>query len=225
MTTKTKNSNFTGQYYFYETNNIDKIKNDLPYKKGIDIDSTIIENNLFEIQINLKENYQSVLLKIETFYNDIEYRVNFFKSIEITPFQNYSFILNEEQRFIIYDFINPAEYIYTYFQSYINSAFIYTYSSIYNIYINRNNNIISGYDELKNLNSTILKFQTKNEKIYLLITNFEDIFANTINIINPNAYSDITYNSTFQYFYQLPYFNNKYYLLYHLITKLKIKTF
>ena len=225
LTAKTKNSNFTGQYYFYESNNIDKIKNNLPYKKGIDIDTTIIEDNLFEIQINLKENYQSVLIKIETFYNDIEYRVNFFKSIEVIPFQNYSFILNEGQRFIIYDFINPVEYIYTYFQSYINSTFIYTYSSIYNICINSTNNIISGYDEVKNLNSTILKFQSNNEKIYLLITNFEDIFSNTLNIISPNGYSDITNNSTFQYFYQLPYFNNNIIFTLSFNNKIKNKNF
>ena len=204
---KTTNNNFTGVYFFSQIDRPEKVYN-LFNIDEIYLNCNKIQDNLYETQINLKDNYKSIIIKIETYYNDIEYKVNFFKSIRVNPFENYTFSLNEKNRFIIYDFINPIEYIYAYFQSYItNSTFIFLFSSIYNIYIDKNDTI-SGNDKKINLNSTILKLYYEKEKIYLLIVNFEENFSNTINIVNPYGYYDITNNRTFEYFYKLPYFNN-----------------
>ena len=226
---KTKNDNFTGKYYFYETNDIKEIKNDLSRteKPGNNIPYSKIENNLYQIKINLIQPCKSVLLKIETYYNDIEYRLYFFNSILVNPFENYTFNLNEEQRFIIYNYIVPEnEFIYTYFRNVnIQNTYIYLFSDIYKINIDNNDNI-SGYEEKLDLNSTINKYYSNNkEKIFILISNFINDYSDTINIINPNGYSDITNKQTIEYLYKIPNIENNINLTFSFNNKIKNKNF
>ena len=204
---KTEAKELSGKYFFYETNKIQDVIDKLPgkYSPGPQIKYSKLDKNYIEAEININETYYKSLIIIMDISSDAEYKVNFFKDINIDPFQNQTFILKDEQRFIIYKFNDPTgDFIYTYFKNGNNlSTYLNIYYDFYKIFIDKNNNILD-YNERIKLNANIFKFSLQKGSIYILISNFDSNFTDTISIINPNGYYDITQYKTFQYFYQIP---------------------
>ena len=153
---------FSGKYYLYESNKIQEIIDILPdsqSKDGIDITSYPVTNYLYEIKIikNIKYD-KSVLFQINTSQN-AKFKVRFFKAKYINTFNNITFNLSNNQKYIIYYFYNPKDdFIYTYVKNgNISSTEIYFYNNFYDIYIDKNNRVLN-YNEKYNLNSNIFKF-------------------------------------------------------------------
>ena len=221
-------SNFTYNYYLYETNNIEDFIDNYPISKNnTNINYSHLEDNLFEIPINnINESYKSVLIEMKV-YSEAEYKVKFFKSIKINHFQNYTFKLDEQQRFIIYNFNNPNnESIYTRFNNgNFISTNIFLYYDIYQISFNKKISDFDDYDEKNKLNTNVIKYNTKKERIFILISNLNDNFSDTIHIINPNSYYDITQNKTFQYYFNIPYNQDTLTLTFSFNNKIKNKNF
>ena len=222
--------NFTCKHYLFKTNNIEDFIDNYPtYENNNDIIYSKNEyNNLFEVRINnINESFLSALIEIEA-YGNAEYKANFFKSINISPFQNYTFNLDQQERIIIYDYNNNNidDYFYIYFKnSNLSSTNFFIYFDIYEILYNKNDSFFKNYDEIYNLTSNMFKIYSKKEKVYILISNFENDYSDTINIINPNDYFDITYNQTFQYFYQIPNNDNNIILTFSFNNKIKNKNY
>ena len=198
---------FSGKYYLYESNKIQEIIDILPdsqSKDGIDITSYPVTNYLYEIKIikNIKYD-KSVLFQINTSQN-AKFKVRFFKAKYINTFNNITFNLSINQKYIIYYFYNPKDdFIYTYVKKgNISSTEIYFYNNFYDIYIDKNNRVLN-YNEKYNLNSNIFKFYAIKGHTYILFSNFEENYSDVFYVINPYEYYDITQYETFQFFYKI----------------------
>ena len=200
-------TNFSGKYYFYESNKIQEILDILPDSKskdGIDIISSSITNYLYEIKLirNIKYD-KSVLFQINT-SQDAKFKVKFFNPKYIYTFKNITFNLSYNQKYIIYQFYNPKDdFIYIYVKNgNMTSTGIYFYNNSYDIHIDNNNRVLN-YNEKYNLNSNIFKFYAIKGYNYILFSNFEENYSDIFYIIIPHEYYDITQNDTFQFFYKI----------------------
>ena len=177
ITAKGTNSNFGGIYYFFEENSMEEARKNIPPNDyiytGYPISKSIIGENLYEIKINLPSQKKSVVLAINTIYNDIEFRLTFFKAIPAIPIENYTFYLTEEQRFIIYNYpTKENDFINVNFEKgNSENSSIYIYNEITDIKIDENDNIYR-YKEGFDLNSNMYSFYSDNKHIYILISNF-----------------------------------------------------
>ena len=125
--------------------------------------------------------------------------------ISIMPFENKTFILNESNRYVIYELKN--EYngtIYTYFK---NEGILSTKVTVYydknKILYNKDNEEFENFIEQKSLyKTTYLTFNSSIGNMYFVISNFDVDFMDDIHIINDLGYYDITNKEYFKYFYK-----------------------
>ena len=105
---------------------------------------------------------------------------------EIFPLEYKEVILNEENRYIIYEFDNKVEgTIYTCFMNGIES---YTSVTVYydktKININVTEKQLKDFNEQGYLYNTFLQFKSYIGKMYFIISNFEVDFKDKMHIIN-----------------------------------------
>ena len=136
---------------------------------------------------------------ISCFSQDYEYE-------SINPFENKTIILNETNRFKIYELNNENNgIIYIYFNEGNN---ISTRVSIYydkkNIKLNEEQDNFVNYIEQKNLfQKKILTFTVNAGKTYFVISNFIRDITDEFHLINILGYYDITNYEHFKYLYNL----------------------
>ena len=126
--------------------------------------------------------------------------------MSVKPFEEHKFVLNENQRYIIYEFNNENKgTIYCYFK---NGNLMSTRVTVYydnetNINFDENNNIFLDYEEQGNLYQTAnISFSAHIGKMYFVISNFNRDYDDCISIINNLGYYDITNMETFRYLYK-----------------------
>jgi len=125
--------------------------------------------------------------------------------ISIMPFENKTLILNESNRYVIYEFKNENNgTIYTYFK---NGDSLSTKVTVYydksKILYNKDNEEFENFVEQKSLyKATFLTFNSSIGNMYFVISNFDADFKDDIHIINDLGYYDITNKEYFKYFYK-----------------------
>lgn len=125
--------------------------------------------------------------------------------ISIMPFQNKTFILNESNRYVIYELKNENNgTIYTYFKIGDSlSTKVTVYYDKSKILYNKDNEEFENFVEQKSLyKTTFLTFNSSIGNMYFVISNFDVDFMDDIHIINDLGYYDITNEEYFKYFYK-----------------------
>ena len=232
------NSIDKNEYYFYETNQIEEVENYLPEyntpSQGTIIPK-LIRNNSYEAQINITQYYYlSIILKVQI-KNTANFSVYFYNKTTINLFEKMEFKLNENNRYIIYEYTNNAfllpnkdtknaNKVSIYFNEKSSDLFqVDIFKNFSDINIDENKGKVkdsilspkleeSGFIELENINY---------EKIYIVISNFlnKNSYDNSIQIIKSDNFYDISSKDIFQYNYRFKKSTEKQYLSFKINTE------
>ena len=154
--------------------------------------------------VKMKDKYIIILFIQFAFLNCFSKEYEF-ESIE--PFENKSIVLNETNKFKIYELNNTNDgIIYIYFKEggHISTR-VSIYYNKYNIQLNEEQNNFVNYIEQKNLyQKKIITFTVNKGTIYFVISNFDRDITEEFHLINNLGYYDITKYELFKYFYNFP---------------------